>query len=123
MPASSPSGLPPRRVYLHGNLAFKLDREIDHRSVRGGDARRETVELAGKLGEDERHRTSSAGGGGDHRHGGGAGTAQILMREIEDLLIVGVRMDGVHITALDAEVLQQDLKLARDSSWCTTRSR
>ena len=94
---------------LGGHGLLQLHREVDHGAVGGGNAGGEAVETALELGEHEGHGTGGTGGGGDHRHGGSAGAAQILMGKIEDLLVVGVGVDGVHVAALDAEVLQQHL--------------
>ena len=94
---------------LGGHGLLQLHREVDHGAVGGGNAGGEAVETALELGEHEGHGTGGTGGGGDHRHGGSAGAAQILMGKIEDLLVVGVGVNGVHVAALDAEVLQQHL--------------
>ena len=48
-------------------------------------------------------RFCGAGGAGNHVDGGGAGAAQILVRQVEQLLIVGVGVDGGHGAAVDAE--------------------
>ena len=41
---------------------------------------------------------------------GSAGATQVLVRQVEDLLVVGVGVDRVHEAALDAEVVQQHLR-------------
>ena len=110
---------------LDGDLALKLDRQVDHGAVGRGNARCEAVELAlASSGRTKRHGASGARGGRDHGHGCGAGAAQVLMRQVEDLLIVGVGMDGVHVAALDAELLKQHLgERGPGSWWCRRRWR
>src|SRR6266576_3614388 len=45
----------------------------------------------------------STGGAGNHVDGGGTRAAEILVRQVEELLIVGVRVNGGHGAAVDAE--------------------
>src|SRR3546814_10424059 len=46
---------------------------------------------------------SGSGRRRDHRHAGGAGAAHVGMDLVEDLLVVGVGVDGRHQPALDAD--------------------
>ena len=73
-------------------LALQLDRQVDHGAVGRGNARGEAVELACQLGEDQGHGASGTPVVvGDHGHGCGAGAAQVLMRQVQDLLVVRCR--------------------------------
>src|SRR5216683_1402868 len=77
--------------------------EVDDADVGRGHAHGVAVELALQFGNDEMQRFGGAGGAGNHIDGGGAGTAQVLVRQVEEFLIVGVRVDGGHGAAVDAE--------------------
>ena len=88
---------------------FGDEGEVDDRDVGGGDADGEAVELAGHLGDDELEGLGGAGAGGNHREGGGAGAAEVLVRRVEDDLIVGVAVDGGHDAGLDAEGVVEHL--------------
>src|SRR6185437_4492905 len=46
---------------------------------------------------------------GNHRQGSGAGAAQILVRRVEDDLVIGVAVDRGHDAAGDAEGIVEDL--------------
>ncbi len=92
--------------------------------VGGGDADGEAVELAGHLGDDQLEGLGGAGAGGDHGEGGGAGAAEVLVRRVEDDLIVGVAVDRGHDAGLDAEGVVEHLDdRARGSWWCSSRWR
>ena len=60
--------------------------------------------LPASLRNDQLEGLGGAGGAGNHGEGGGAGAAQVLVREVEDDLVVGVAVDGGHDAADDAEV-------------------
>ena len=49
------------------------------------------------------------GGGGDDGQRGGAGPAQVLVWQIEDLLIVGVAVDGRHEPVDETPIVEHDL--------------
>ena len=78
--------------------------EVDDGDVGRWDADGEAVELAGGLRNDQLEGLGGAGGAGNHVEGGGAGAAQVLVREVEDDLVVGVAVNGGHDAADDAEV-------------------
>src|ERR1700744_6008371 len=78
---------------LHGYGLLGDEGEIDDGDVRGRDAHGEAVELAGHLGDDELEGLGGAGGAGDHVDGSGASAAEVLVREGEGDLIVGVAVD------------------------------
>ncbi len=99
-----------RRVdLLDRHLALEFDRQVDHGSVGRGNARGEAIELARQFRQDQSDRAGGAGGGGDHGHGSGARTTEILVGKVEDALVVGIGVNGVHEAALDAELLQEHL--------------
>ena len=89
--------------------------QIDHGDVRGRNAHRVAVQLALQFRHHQADRLGGAGGGRDHVDRGGAGAAQILVREIEDVLIVGVAVDRGHRALFDAELLVQDLHNGRQA--------
>ena len=53
-------------------------------------------------------RFGGARGAGNHVDGGGASAAQILVREVEKLLVVGVGVDGGHGAAVDSKRFVED---------------
>src|SRR5690606_207123 len=53
------------------------------------------------------------GGGRDDVLGGGTGAAQVLVREVQDALVVRVRVHRRHQALDDAEVLVEDLRQRR----------
>ena len=89
--------------------------EVDDGDVGGGNAHREAVELAGGLRDDQLEGLGGAGGAGNHVEGSSAGAAQVLVREVEDDLVVGVAVDGGHDAADDAAVREQDLDDGREA--------
>ena len=99
-----------RGVDLFGGGRLLQHRDqIDHGDVRGRNAHGVAVELALQFRHHQADRLGGAGGGGDHVERGGAGAAQILVREIEHVLVVGVAVDRGHRSLLDAEVVVQHL--------------
>ncbi len=91
-----------RRLLEHGD-------EIDDRNVGGRDADREAVDLALELGHDQADGLGRPGRRRDLGDGGGPGPAQVLVRGVEDLLVVRVGVDGRHEAPLDAERVVEDL--------------
>src|SRR5208282_5492771 len=90
-------------------LFFHPDDEGDDRDVGRGDTHGEAVEFAGQFGDDEFERFGGAGRGWDHVDRRRAGSPQIFVREVEDHLIVRIRVDGGHGAADDLEVVVDDL--------------
>ena len=76
--------------------------EVDDRAGRDRRAHRHAVELALELRHDDADRPRGAGRGRDQVDRGGAGAAQVLVRQVEDLLVVRVRVDRRHEPLLDA---------------------
>src|SRR6202521_783098 len=94
--------------FARGLFFYERD-EIDDRDVGRGHAHREAVEFTGQIGDDELERLGSAGRGWDHVDRRCTGSTQIFVREVEDHLIVRIRMDGRHGAADDLEVVVDDL--------------
>ncbi len=117
MPFNAPSDAVFNAVVyrIHCGRFFGDEGEVDDGDVRGWDADREAVELTGHLGNDELEGLGGAGGTGDHVDGGGAGAAEVLVREVEDDLIVGVAVDRGHDAGDDAEALVQHLDDGREA--------
>ncbi len=100
-----------------GDVAVFLgfDGQVHQRDIRRGDADREAVDLALELRQHQMQRLGRAGAGWDHRHGGCAPAPQVFVRQIEQLLVVGVGMDRGHDAVFDAEVIQQDFGHGRQA--------
>ncbi len=90
-------------------LFFYPDDEVDDRDVGRGHAHGEAIEFAGQIGDDELNGLGGARRGRNHVERGGAGAPQIFVREVEDHLIVRIRVDGGHGAADDLEVVVDDL--------------
>src|SRR5205823_133142 len=86
--------------------------EIDERDVRRRHADGDAVELPFQLRQDQSDRLGGAGGRRDHRQRGGAAAAQVLVREVQDLLIVGVRVHRGHDAHGAAEAPMQKVASA-----------
>ena len=65
--------------------------------------RGDAVDLSLHFGDHERRGLGGAGRRRDHREGRGAGAPEVLVREVEDVLVVGVGVDGHHRRVLEAE--------------------
>ena len=76
-----------------------------------------------QLRHDERDRLSGAGAGRDHIDGGRTRAAQVLMRQVEDLLIIGITVDRRHETLLNAEGIVDDFGGGRQTIGCARRVR
>jgi len=87
---------------------FTDEGEVNYGDVGSWDADGEAVELAGGLRDYQFEGLGCTGGAGDHVDGSSAGAAEVLVREIEDDLVIGVAMNGGHDAAYDAEVLKKD---------------
>ena len=109
---------------FHGGRLLDEHREVDDADVRRRNAHRVAVELAFECGNDQVQSLGRAGGARNHVERSGASAAKILVRQIEELLIVGVRVDRGHGASNDAErVVATPWRQARGSSWCTKRSK
>src|SRR5208282_1797417 len=92
-----------------GGLFFYPDDEVDDRDVGRRDAHGEAVEFAGQVGDDQLNRLGGARRGRNHIERRRTGAPQILVREVEDHLIVRIRVDGGHGAADDLKVVVDDL--------------
>src|SRR5262245_50581344 len=75
---------------VHAGLAAGDQLEVHHRHVGRRHADGGAVELAIELGQHQAHGHGGAGGGRDHVERRGAGATHVLVRLVEDVLIVGV---------------------------------
>src|SRR6202022_459822 len=73
------------------------------------------VELALQFGDDEVQSFGGAGRAGNHVDGGGTRAAQILVRQVEQLLIIRIGVDGGHGAAVDAESFLENLGDGREA--------
>src|SRR5208337_3865436 len=83
--------------------------QIHDRHVGSWNADGEAVELAGGLGDHQLQRLGGAGGAGNHVQRGGAGAAQVLVRKVQNDLVVGVAMNGGHDAGDEARGFQNHL--------------
>ena len=105
-----------RRVdLLDGRLAVQDGDQIRDRSVGHGHAHRHAIHLALQLGEGERRGLRRAGRGGYDVHGRRSPSAQILVREVQQVLVVRVRVHRRHERPIDAEAVLQHLGHRRDA--------
>ena len=92
--------------------------------VGDGSADGDAVDLALQVREHEADRPRGAGRGRDQVDRGRPRAAQVLVREVEHLLVVRVRVDRRHEAVLDPEARRRaPSPSARRSSSCTTRWR
>src|SRR4029453_13035563 len=75
----------------------------------GGDAVGQAVDDPLHFGDDQGHRPGGPGAGGDDVDRRGAGLAEVLAGQVEDLLGVGVGVDGGHHPLDDAELVPHHL--------------
>src|SRR5215204_5300635 len=100
------SGRPESGVHVvGGGFARDAGDEVRYRAVGDGDAHRHTVDLAFELGVDHTRRPRRACGGGDDVVGGRAGAPRILVGRVQEALVVGIGVNGRHVTGVDAEVV------------------
>ena len=94
---------------LDGRRARDVGGEVDDADGRRRHAQAEAVELALEVRDHERERLRGAGRGRDDVLAGRAGAARVLVRDVQDALVVRVAVDRVHQAALDAEQVVDDL--------------
>ena len=94
-----------------------LEREVDEAHVHRRDADRLAVELALELRDDLGERLRRARRRRDHvlRRGARAAQVALAVRDVEDGLVVRVRVDRRHQAVLDAEVVEHDLRDGREA--------
>ena len=111
MPLSGPSA-----AALNAALISSAVADLDSSAVRSvhrtrGDrhAQRVAVELALQLGQHQPDRLGGAGRGRHDVQRGGAGAAQIAVRAVLQVLVLGVGVDGGHQALDDAELVVEHL--------------
>jgi hypothetical protein len=112
MPFSGPLSLAALSAPLTSSrrgVALGREGQVDQADVGGRHAHRRAVELALELRKHLADGAGGAGGGRDHRHARGARAAHVGVDLVEDLLVVGVGVDGGHQPALDADRVVQHL--------------
>jgi len=77
--------------------------QVHDADVGRGHAHGVAVEFAFQLGDDEVQCFRGARRAGNHVNRSGASAAQILVREVEELLVVRVGMDSGHRAAMDSK--------------------
>src|SRR5680860_27821 len=92
-----------------GGRGLQLDGQVGGRPRRQRHAHRVAVELALELRHDQGDGLGCSGRGRDHVQGSGASAAQVLVRVVEDVLVIGVGVDRRHQATLDAERVVDDL--------------
>ncbi len=105
MPFSGPAAAASRKAWRSSSVVVGFSNssgQVDHRHGRGGHAQGIAVQLASQVGDHQLERLGSTRRGGDDAHGSGARPAQVAVRQVQDLLVVGVGVDGGHEAARDA---------------------
>ena len=117
MPFSGPAAAARNAALTSSADVFLLELrdQVDHRHVRRRHAHGDAVELALQLRQHLAHGRGRAGGGRDHRQSGRARAAQVLVRQVEQVLVVRVGVDRRHPAADDAELLVQHLGKRRQA--------
>src|SRR5437879_2156402 len=100
--------------FLGGGLVDE-DGEVDNANVGRGHAHGIAVELAFQFGDHEMQGFGGPGRAGNHVYRCGARAAQVLVRQVEQLLIVGIGVDGGHGTAIDSEGFLENLGDGREA--------
>ena len=88
---------------LDGRRPADRGGEVDDADGRGRDAQAEAVELALQVRDHQGERLGGAGRRRDDVLTGRAGAARVAVGDVEDALVVGVAVDGVHQAALDRQ--------------------
>ena len=88
---------------------------VDERDIRRRHAHGDAVELALQFRQHERDGFGRAGRSRNHRERGGARAAQILVRQIEQLLVVRVGVNRRHLRRADAEFFVDDFGDRREA--------
>src|SRR5947207_5792801 len=101
----------PERIVelLDRGPAADVRREVDDADRRGRDPQAEAVELALQVGDDEGKGNRGTAARRNDVLPRGAGATRILVRHVEDALVVRVAVNGVHQAAVDAEQVMDDL--------------
>jgi hypothetical protein len=113
------NGQDPLQIALSGGLQLVVDlfrsravldhrNEIDNRHVRSGNADRIPVEFALQFRHNEPDRLRRARRGRDHVDGRGTRATEILVREVEDVLVIRVAVNRRHQALLDDELFMQN---------------
>src|SRR5690554_136286 len=95
---------------LDARLFSEVQRKHGERDVRGRNPDRVPGELAFELGEGLRDCARGARLRDDHIDRGCAPSAMLLMEVIDEVLVVRISVDRLHMTALDAEGIVHGLK-------------
>src|SRR5262245_33118647 len=104
-------GIPEGLVQLlDRRLAADLGGEVDDADRRRRHAQAEAVEPALEVRDDEGERLRGTGRGRDDVLARRSRAARVLVRDVEDALVVGVAVDRVHQPALDPEQVVHDLR-------------
>ena len=85
-----------------------ISRAIDYRDIRCRHAQGEPIEFAFEFGKHEANGFGSAGRSGNDRQRGGASATKVAVWQIEQLLIIRVRVNCSHQSFFDAEIFMQD---------------
>ena len=94
---------------LLGGVASDFKGDVNQRYIGRRDSDGQPVQLAFQGGKDEPDGLRRAGRGRNHTQRRSTCAAQVFMRQVEDALIVGVRVDRRHQTVLDAKGIVEHL--------------
>ncbi len=111
MPLSLPSAAALNAALISSAVAGfgQLDGQVGDRAGRNRHPQRIAVELALQLGHHQPDGLGRTGGGRHDVQRGRAGAAQVLVRAVLQVLVLGVGVDGGHQALDDAELVVQHL--------------
>ena len=111
MPRMGPAAAARKASLSSSTLGRAADRrgEVDDADRRRRHAQAEAVEPALEVRDDQGEGLGRAGRRRDDVLAGAPRAARILVRDVEDALVVGVGVDGVHQALLDADEVVDDL--------------
>ena len=118
IPSSASGRLLPRGSLVHlvdARLTADPHDQVDDRPGRDRRADRHAVDLSLQLGDDQPDRARGAGRGRDEVDRRRPCSPQILVRQVEDALVVRVRVDRRHEALLDREGVVEHLRERRDA--------
>ncbi len=103
-------------VYLiDGDRFFCDEDETSDGAGDYGNAEGYTIKEAFKFGDGFGGGNGGAGGGGNDVLGGGSGTAEVAMRVILEVLVIGVGVDGVHEGLFNSELTMDNFGYGRNA--------
>ena len=101
--------------FLFGNGAVDDTNDVSQRTGDSGNPESITIKFTLKVRDDFGGGEGGAGGGRDDVGGGGAGPAEVAMRVVLEILVVGVGVDSGHEGFFNPELRVDDFDDGRDA--------